>query len=79
MFQVSIQLAGSILYAVAFVNYNIVPMYFAQLWSVMLVHQVFIRCQKNIEFLVNNPFPKIERTDKEHTQRQKASNGWRGD
>jgi hypothetical protein len=44
---------------VAFINYYIVPMYFAQLWSIMLVHRIFICCQKNIKFLVNHPFPKI--------------------
>ena len=61
VFQVSIQLAGRILYAVAFINYYVVPMYFAQLWSIMLVHQIFIRGQKNVKFLVNNPFPEKQK------------------
>jgi hypothetical protein len=55
--QVSIQFARSILYAMAFINYYIAPMYLAQFRSIVFVHQIFIRCQKDIEFLMHNLFP----------------------
>lgn len=59
MLQISIQLARSILYSMSFINYDVMPMYFAQFWSIMLVHQILICCQEDIKFSMNNSFPAI--------------------
>lgn len=54
LFQFSIELAGGVLYSMTFINNNVVPRYFGELWPVMLAHQEFIGCYQDIELLWQN-------------------------
>lgn len=50
-FQLSVEFARSILYPMAFINYDVMPWDFAKLRPVMLVHQEFVSCHQDIELL----------------------------
>ena len=57
MSQLCIEFAGRILYAVSFINDNVMPTHFAEFWPIMFVHEVLICCHEDIKILLQNLFP----------------------